>query len=103
MSLLSPPPVQRGGTQPPDDMDSFLRAFYKAQMPHPWPSLAAPSPRRTAARPAKGWPLMRSRLAVAASVGLLAVGSLLLAGAFQGRSNVPSGPAITFPSAARSR
>ena len=96
MSLLSPPPIQRGGTQPPDDLDDVLRAFYKAQMPKAWPLLAVPAPRRTVpppiARPAKGWPLMRSRLAVAASVALLAVGSLLLAGAFQGRSNAPADP-----------
>ena len=42
---------------------------------------------------------MRSRLAVAASVALLAVGSLLLAGMFQGQSNLQGGPAITHPSA----
>lgn len=96
MSLLSPPPAQRGGAQPPDDVEDLLRAFYKAQVPDPWPSLEAPAPRRTPApatiKRAAGWPLMRSRLAVAASVALLLAGSLLLAGAFQGRAVPPTDP-----------
>jgi negative regulator of sigma E activity len=104
MSLLSPPPVQRGGAQPPDDIDQLLRTFYKTQLPEPWPALAAP--RRTVApvagRSARGWPLMRSRMAVAASVALLAIGSLLLAGALQGRANRAPAPVLRFePSAKR--
>jgi len=99
MSLLSPPPVPRGGAQPPDDVDDLLRAFFKAQMPKSWPAPDVPASRRAAslpvARPVKGWPLMRSRLAVAASVALLVGGSLLLAEAFQGRPNGPAGPTIT--------
>lgn len=98
MSLLSPPPVQRGGPLPPDDVDAVLRAFFKAQMPDPWPSPDVSAPRRNAtlavARPSKGWPLMRSRLAVAASVALLVGGSLLLSGAFQVRPAAPTGPTI---------
>jgi hypothetical protein len=96
MTLLSPS-ASRGGAQPPDDIDKWLRAFFKAQMPHPWPSPEAPAPRRVApppvARPAPRWPLMRSRLALAASVALLATGLLFLAGAFQGRMN-PAAPPI---------
>ncbi len=98
MSLLSPPLVPRGGAQPPDDLDDLLSAFFKAQMPKTWPAPETPVSRRAApplvAGPAKGWPLMRSRLAVAASVALLVGGSLLLAGAFQGRPNGPAGPTI---------
>jgi len=90
MSFLSQSPVQRGGTQPPDDVDGLLRAFFKAQMPHPWPSPAALSPPRIltlpVARATKGWPLMRSRLALAVAVALLAFGFslFLLYGTFQG-------------------
>jgi hypothetical protein len=69
-----------------DDVDGVLRAFFKAQMPAPWPSLKVPP---IVAKTAKGWPMMRSRLALAASVGLLALGLSSLAGAFHGR-NVPS-------------
>ena len=93
MSLLSPPPIQRGGTQPPDDVDKILRAYFRRQMPDPWPSLEAPVLRRIVATPAakstRRWPLLRSRLALAASVALLATGLLFLAEAFQGRSNHP--------------
>ena len=101
MSLLSPPPIQRGGPQPPDDVDKILRAFFRRQMPDPWPLMEAPVLRRIApaavARPARRWPLLRSRLALAASVALLATGLFLLAEAFQGRPQhqepvLPSGP-----------
>ena len=40
MSLLSPP-ASRGG-QPPEDVDRRLRAFFRAQMPDPWPTPDAP-------------------------------------------------------------
>jgi hypothetical protein len=78
MTYLSPPPA--------NDVDGALRAFFKAQMPAPWPSLKAPAPSVVAAT-AKGWPMMRSRLALAASVALLALGLSCLTGAFHSRSN----------------
>ena len=72
-----------------------LRAFFKAQMPDPWPSAEAPPPRRVApppaARPSKQWPLMRSRLALAASVALLVGALLFVAQAFQGRPTLSGG------------
>lgn len=76
MSHLSPPPA--------NDVDNVLRTFFKAQMPAPWPSLKAPA---VVAATAKGWPMMRSRLALAASVALLALGLSFLSGAFHGRPN----------------
>ncbi len=76
MSNLSPLPT--------DDVDGVLRAFFKAQMPAPWPALRAPS--EAAKKTVQGWPLMRSRLALAASVGLLALGLSSLAGAFHGHT-----------------
>ena len=94
MSLLSPPPMS--GSQPPDDVDQLLRAFFSAQLPPSWPS--APAPLRVAApavdRATRGWPLIRSRLALAASVFLLILGSLLLAGAFQGRADHEASPVL---------
>ena len=75
MNYLSPPST--------DDVDGILRAFFKARMPAPWPALKAPP---VAVKTAKGWPMMRSRLALAASVGLLALGLSSLAGAFHGQN-----------------
>jgi hypothetical protein len=78
MSHLVRPP-----TPPDDDLDGRLRAFYRAEMPDPWPSWQAPASRVTLpARPTsrrKGF--WGSRLALAASVALLLGGSLFLSGA----------------------
>jgi len=103
MNLISPPPVSRGGDRPPEDIDRTLRAYFKAQMPDPWPSLEAPAPRRPAtipfvAPPARRGGLFRSRLALAASVALLATGLGIIAGAFQGKTSAPS-PNVTTPQA----
>lgn len=68
-----------------DNVDGVLRAFFAAQMPAPWPALRAP----TGAPETKGWPMMRSRLALAASVTLLALGLSFLSGAFHGGVNPP--------------
>jgi hypothetical protein len=103
MNLISPPPVSRGGDRPPEDIDRTLRAFFKAEMPEPWPSLEAPAPRRPATipfapPPARRGSLLRSRLALAASVALLAMGLAVLAGAFQGKPTA-SGPSVVNPNA----
>src|SRR3954471_1739881 len=77
MNRMGRPPLPSG-----DDLDGLLRAFYRAQLPSPWPALKAPPPpaaRRPAPGP-RGWPLLRSRLALAASVALLVLGSLLFSG-----------------------
>jgi hypothetical protein len=65
-----------------DDVDGVLRTFFKAQTPAPWPKAPA-----VVAKTAKGWPMMRSRLALAASVALLALGLSLVSGAFHGQLN----------------
>jgi hypothetical protein len=67
-----------------NDVDGVLRAYFKAQMPAPWPALKAPV---VAIEATKGWPMLRSRLALAASVALLALGLSFLSGAFHGRPN----------------
>src|SRR5438270_7739590 len=79
MNRMVRPPLPSG-----DDLDGLLRAFYRAQLPSPWPALKAPPPpaaRRPAPGP-RGWPLWRRRLALAASAALLVVAALLLSGQF---------------------
>ena len=68
---------------PPDDLDGRLRAFYRAEMPDPWPAWQAPAsraplPARPTSRRKGFW---GSRLALAASLALLLGGSLFLSGA----------------------
>ena len=80
------------GTEPVDDV---LRAYFRAQLPRPWP--AAPRPPRAVARAA--WPLRlpSHRLALAASLGLLFVGLVALAGRLT--PAVPAPDAVTPTSA----
>jgi len=64
-----------------DDLDALLGAFYKAQMPTPWPAFPPPArPRTLPLRPQarRPWPVVASRLALAASVALLLLGFWLL-------------------------
>jgi hypothetical protein len=84
MKLFIPEAV--GGPKPPDELDGLLRAYFRAQLPDPWPSLEAPAalpPRKLAARR----PVFRARLALAASVALLGAASFLLPGAFRTAGN----------------
>jgi hypothetical protein len=73
--------------QGPDELDRLLYSFFQAEVPHPWPAWtppraeASPPPSFVTRRP---WFALRRRLAVAASVGLVLVGYLLLARAFPG-------------------
>ena len=43
MNLSTRPPVSPG-----EDLDGLLRAFYQAQLPHPWPEFQAPRGARPA-------------------------------------------------------
>jgi hypothetical protein len=116
MTLLSPP-ISRGGPAP-DDLDRRLGALFQAQLPDPWPP--APATVSGGKAPTR-WPLWRSRLALAASVALLATGLLFLSGSFQTRQTSagsalpvngpsadsgnnpldhPTRPAVTIPSGA---
>ncbi|HJT78424.1 MAG TPA: hypothetical protein VJ739_14570 [Gemmataceae bacterium] len=81
---------------PGDDPEAQLRAFFRAEMPHPWPGLTPPDyvtplPSRNGTGAAPGKRLrwlpalragVRSRLALAATIGLLLLGTLLLSGRF---------------------
>ena len=77
MSLVEPSPLKPG-----DDLDGLLRVFFRSQMPHPWPAPRQPRFRATpATRPmSPRRSLIRSRWALAASISLLLLGSLLLPG-----------------------
>ena len=53
MNVIVPPRV------PPDDeIDGLLRAFFRAELPHPWPAMKAPAPPTTPARPAPSRPAL---------------------------------------------
>jgi hypothetical protein len=79
MSFVEPSPPKPG-----DDLDGLLRAFFGSQMPPRWPAPPLPPSRLTPTerRPPSGQAHNRSRWALAASVGLLLLGSLFLSGRF---------------------
>jgi hypothetical protein len=83
-----------------DNLDHLLRAFFRAEMPEPWPDAPA---RPLAFRPARRRGLVRSRLALAASVLLLLVGQWLLAGSFPGFATPSSETAVTDPVARKNQ
>ncbi|HEY7313791.1 MAG TPA: hypothetical protein VH643_30860 [Gemmataceae bacterium] len=89
MNLVQEPPKRPG-----DDLDGLLRMFFRAQMPYPWPAPPTSHFRtEPAARPATSRrPLIRSRWALAASIALLLLGSLLLPGRFTPGSKPEQGP-----------
>src|SRR5437879_4201696 len=87
MNFLSAPPEQRDDHSPDgSEVDRLLRAFYRSEIPDPWPRFTAPTervallpfPTHPARRPLLG----RSRLALAASVALLLGGLWSLSGKF---------------------
>jgi hypothetical protein len=79
MNLVEPPTLKPG-----DDLDGLLRAFFRSQMPQPWPMPRLPRFRTVPAspQPRSGRSLIRSRYALAASVALLLLGSLFLSSRF---------------------
>jgi hypothetical protein len=74
----------------PADPDVLLRSFFQAEMPAPWPKLtptiSISLPRRRS--------LPRSRLALAASLGLLFVGNYWLFRSFHGTDTSETGLAV---------
>ena len=95
MNLLvgSPP-------RPDGDLDGLLHDYFQAEMPRPWPALMVAPAVRQVPRPSPARPsILRSRLALAASVALLVTSSLVLPGKFSSRSE--DSPPLTRPEATR--
>jgi hypothetical protein len=111
MSFLEPPPAEpHGAGRPADDVDGLLRAFFRAEMPRPWPELRLPGASasgngvavldgpstkpglRSGGSFPRPWATVRSRLALAASVALLMGASLFLAGHFHSNTPEPKLP-----------
>ncbi len=76
MNAFASPPTPAGDPSP-DDLDRLLGAFFRAEVPSPWPR-----PKALAAVPAaparRARTLRQSRLALAASVAALLVGGWYL-------------------------
>jgi hypothetical protein len=71
------------------EIDGLLHGYFQAEMPHPWPAFHTPKPNRIK-RPASFWSRYSGRVALAASIALLVVGYLALAGFFP-RLQAPTG------------
>lgn len=71
---------------PADALDQLIRAFYRAEMPDPWPALKLPTATASAPAPPRErvHPWLSGRMALAASVVLLLCGTWYLAGLFPG-------------------
>jgi hypothetical protein len=102
--VVAPPNQRNGGVPEGDEVDQVLRAFFKAQLPNPWPSFESPPessvlPFVPLARRSSG---VRGRLALAASVAILAAGGWLLSGKFADQpAGVAGDPTYLVPSATR--
>jgi hypothetical protein len=87
MSRVKLPPDETQSIRPPDEL---LGDFFKSALPQAWP--AVPVPGATGADRAQGTQpyttLIKSRLAVAASVALLAAASFWTSGSFQRQERV---------------
>jgi hypothetical protein len=90
MSKLEPPVDWRHAGRPGDDPDGLLRAYFRAELPAPWPAWRRPDDRaRSAGTPAvparsRTWTGARRRLAMAAAGAVLLLSTLLLSGRFHG-------------------
>ena len=74
--------TEKTGEERPDELDRLLTAYFRSEVPSPWPNAAlALSNRR----------LTQSRLMLAASIAALLVGSWLVTGKHLGPAN-PSVP-----------
>jgi hypothetical protein len=74
----------------PNELDGLLRAFFRAQVPEPWPELKPPATlslrgeRAAPRRPS----LFRSRFILAASLLILLLGQLFVSKMFSGYTRV---------------
>jgi hypothetical protein len=97
MRFIEPPTVDAlGSARSGDDLDGLLRAFFRAEMPHPWPELEAPAFTSVPSTRLAFWRgIKRSHLALAASVALLIGGSLLFSGKLPAVGKIMIGPDIS--------
>jgi hypothetical protein len=102
MNVFVPPStVNQNGRSSEDELDGVLRAFYQAELPSPWPSLEAPAMRNDILPmrpPVRRFPMLRSRLALAACVAFLVAGPLALSTYFGGtKTDIVAKPNSTEP------
>jgi hypothetical protein len=92
--VIQPPIDPRESGQPADELDGLLRDFFQSEMPCPWPAVRRPVSYPLAST---SWRRrLRSSLALAASLALLALGLSALSGKFANRpSATPSGQDAT--------
>jgi hypothetical protein len=88
---------------PGGDIDALLGAYFKAELPKPWPAFQPPRRSRTLpVQPARSRPRFAfgSRLALAASVALLLLCGWMLFGRFPGVPSRPGFPGVPGPGTA---
>jgi len=83
-----------------DGVDAALSDFFKSEVPNPWPALQLPEAEKSASplpfrRPVRS--LLRSRLALAATILLMLLGSLFLASNFAMPPRPEEGTGISAP------
>jgi hypothetical protein len=100
MNVPVRPPADPLAGRSPDDLDRLLREFFRAEMPQPWPALAAPVARANGVVPSalaetprgeRHSPAARSRITLAASVMVLAGACWLASGGLHDRPAAHSG------------
>jgi hypothetical protein len=72
------PPLSTGEAPPPDDLDALLQAYFRAEMPQPWPAPPLVRAAEASVKPKRARTVGRSRMALAASVAILVGGTLSL-------------------------
>jgi len=101
MTVAVPPHLDNRAKPPEDEVDHLLRAFYQRELPNPWPMLTPQSSVRNRIVPlqpvARRFPMLRTRLALAACVAFLVAGPLGLASFFSPTSTESA--ATTQPTA----
>ncbi len=66
--------------RPADELDGLLRAYFRAELPHPWPAAPGTASSRRGVTPA--WQRWHRHLALAAAVSFFLAGSFLLTRGF---------------------
>jgi hypothetical protein len=102
--MIFAPPLSNGEGPPSDEVETLLRAYFRAEMPHPWP--APPLARAPVSQPLPTSAVrgsFRSRLTLAASVAMLLAGTLAIPGRKPTGQAPPVLPAMSAGEATRVR